>query len=46
MKKLNEEQLKTIVGGQSSAGMWLLIGSGIAFLIGVLDGFIRPLKCN
>lgn len=46
MKKLNEQELKSIVGGQSSVGFWLLIGSGIVFFIGIIDGIVRPLKCN
>lgn len=46
MKELNETQLRNIVGGQSNTGFWLLIGSGIVFLIGIIDGIVRPLKCN
>ena len=29
-----------------SIGVWGLIGAGVVFLIGVIDGFVRPLKCN
>ena len=27
-------------------GLGLLIGAGIVFIIGAVDGFVRPLKCN
>lgn len=45
MKEIKEEKLTQIDGGIST---WAAIGigAGIVFLIGVLDGFFRPLKCN
>ena len=45
MSELKKEQLMKIEGGMST---WAAIGicAGIVFLIGVLDGFFRPLKCN
>ena len=46
MKKINEKDLQDIqVGGLS---VWGAIGIGtiVTFLIGVIDGFVRPLKCN
>ena len=44
-EELKKEQLMKIEGGMST---WAAIGigAGIVFLIGVLDGFFRPLKCN
>ncbi len=45
MKELNDKELMTINGG-FSFGLGLIIGGGITFLIGVIDGFVRPLKCN
>jgi len=45
MVKLNSEDLKEITGGISfwtSAG---IVGIAI-FLMGILDGFTRPIKCN
>ena len=39
MKQLNEKQLKNIKGGSISLGAGLLIGAGIVFLIGVVDGY-------
>lgn len=44
MEKLNDKELKKISGG--GLGLGILIGAGIIFLIGVIDGYIRPLKCN
>lgn len=44
MKELNDNELKAINGG--GIGAWLLIGGGIVFLIGVIDGYVRPLACN
>lgn len=43
MKK--EELLETNGGGITLAG-GLLIVAGAIFVIGVVDGYIRPLKCN
>lgn len=44
MKELDNRELKQINGG--GVGTWLLIGGGIVFLIGVIDGYVRPLACN
>ena len=38
MIKLNKNELMNVNGGGFS------IGAG--FLIGVIDGYVRPLKCN
>lgn len=45
MKKLTNKELLSVEGG---FGLWGIIGivGGITFLIGVIDGFVRPLKCN
>ena len=43
---LEKKELMAISGGGISAGIWALIGAGIVFLIGVIDGYVRPLKCN
>lgn len=44
MTKLDNVELKQLNGG--GLGLGLLIGAGIVFLIGVVDGYIRPLPCN
>lgn len=45
MNRINDNKLREIDGG-SKLVVGLLIASGITFLIGVIDGYIRPLKCN
>ena len=45
MKELNKIELNNISGGFK----WIIggvIGGVLAFIVGVLDGFTRPLKCN
>lgn len=44
MVKLDNNELMKVSGG--GFGLGLLIGAGIVFLIGVIDGYVRPLKCN
>ena len=44
MERLGKRELQKIAGG--GLGVGLLIGAGVIFLIGVIDGYIRPLKCN
>jgi len=44
MVKLKKDELMNVSGG--GLGLGLLIGAGVVFLIGVIDGYIRPLKCN
>jgi hypothetical protein len=46
MKSLNECELKEIKAGGISLGLGLLIGAGVVFLIGVIDGYVRPLSCH
>lgn len=46
MEKLKKNELLKINGGGMSVGFGLLIGAGIVFIIGLIDGFVRPLKCN
>ncbi len=45
MEKLNKKDLMSVNGG-GILDVGLLIGAGIVFIIGVIDGFMRPLKCN
>ena len=42
---MNQEELINIKGGEN----WVAIGIGstlVSFLVGLLDGYLRPLKCN
>lgn len=41
MKKLKEEEMKKIDGGGFNIGLWVGIGAGISFLIGLVDGHIN-----
>ena len=45
MKKLNDEEMITVKGG-AVGKFWGMIGAGIVFLIGLIDGLINPRKCN
>ncbi|MDD2377961.1 MAG: class IIb bacteriocin, lactobin A/cerein 7B family [Bacilli bacterium] len=44
MNELTKQELMQINGG--GLGIGLLIGAGIVFLIGLIDGYVRPLKCH
>lgn len=46
MKDLTNEELKKINGGAIRLGFVVGLAAGVTFLIGVIDGLIRPLKCN
>lgn len=46
MTEIKEKELKNIKGGAISIWGGLGIVSGVIFLIGVIDGFVRPVKCN
>ena len=42
---ITESELKEIKGG----GHWVIVGVGgsiISFIIGLVDGYLRPLKCR
>ncbi|HHT38829.1 MAG TPA: bacteriocin [Mollicutes bacterium] len=41
---IDDKELNNIYGG--GFGLWIAIGSLVTFLIGVIDGYVRPLKCN
>ncbi len=44
MKKMNNDELKQIEAGGIAWG--LIISGAVAFLIGLVDGFTRPLACR
>lgn len=46
MNQVKEQELKNIYGGGFNFGLAALIGAGISFIIGVIDGYIRPLACR
>ena len=45
MKKLDQKELEKVKGG---IGFWGAAGiiAGVIFIVGVLDGIARPLRCN
>ncbi len=43
---LNKEELLKVEGGAISAAAVLGITAGAILLIGAVDGYVRPLKCN
>ncbi len=46
MLEINKQELASINGGGLT--IWGVIGiaAGITFLIGLIDGIVRPLSCN
>ena len=47
MLELNNEQMMKVSGGfQMSLGVFVGIGAAIVFVIGIIDGYINPNKCN
>lgn len=46
MRKLTNDELKSIEGGGISPGLAVGIIAGVTFIIGIIDGIIRPLRCN
>lgn len=45
MQKMNQEEMEKTKGG---IGFWAVAGiiSAVIFIVGVVDGIARPLKCN
>ena len=39
-------ELNEIIGGAKKTSFALLIGGIITVIIGIIDGYLRPLKCN
>ena len=46
MKRITEEELKRIKGGEFTSWMGLGIAAVIVFLSGVIDGFVNPKTCG
>jgi len=46
MKKINDKELEQIEGGGISWGIALGIVAAVTFVVGVVDGYINPIKCN
>lgn len=46
MVELDLNEMKNISGGGLSLGTIIGIGSFITFIIGIIDGYMRPLACR
>lgn len=46
MIELEKKQLLEVKGGASKVGIAAGIIAGVVFIIGVIDGYVRPLKCH
>ena len=43
---LSNEDLYNVKAGAIKASVIAIIIAGVTFIIGVVDGYLRPLKCN
>ena len=43
---MSNEELSMVKGGLSKTVLFGTIGLAITFIIGLVDGFMRPLSCN
>lgn len=43
---INKEELKNVKGGAFGLKIFVSIISAGTFIIGLVDGFLRPLKCR
>lgn len=45
---LNEEKLMMVIGGGTAknVGIGVIIAALGSFIVGLIDGFLRPLRCN
>lgn len=44
--EIRESELYDITGGAFKSAIWLAAGGLITLIIGIVDGFLRPLVCN
>ena len=43
---LTNKEMLNVEGGRINWSIVSFIGAGLALLAGIIDGFLRPLKCN
>lgn len=46
MKFLDNDELMSINGGGFNFGIIIGISAAITFIIGIIDGYLRPLVCR
>ena len=46
MHKINNEKLKQIKGGTIHWGIVASIGAAVSFIMGIIDGWSNPQRCN
>ena len=44
--EISDKELLKVEGGGISVGAIFGIAAGVTFLISVIDGIVRPLRCN
>ena len=44
--EISDKELLTVEGGGVNIGVIFGIAAGVTFLISVIDGIVRPLKCH
>ena len=44
--ELSKDELMNIYGGSAKVGFLILIGGILTLIVGIIDGYLRPLKCN
>jgi len=44
--KMSNEELLNVIGGGINIGVVAGIGALITFIIGIVDGYLRPEKCS
>jgi hypothetical protein len=43
---LTSDELNNTIGGGVKLGFFVALGGLITFVVGLVDGYLRPLKCN
>ena len=46
MISINEKELEQVQGGGFSWGVAAAVVAGITFIVGIIDGYANPIKCN
>ena len=46
MKEICDNELLNITGGGVNIGVVFAVIAGVTFVISVIDGIVRPLKCR